>query len=162
MNRLINLLCLVLLLSFSTACSSDSDEDFDVPVAATIPTSKTIEIEILELINAHRINLGLNTLSDNPLVKGQAYSHTEYMIQDNEISHDYFYSRENYLVQHAGAVRVGENVAYGYTNAEAVVNAWIASEGHRENIEGDFTNFEISAEQNSLGQWFYTNIFIKK
>ena len=33
---------------------------------------------------------------------------------------------------------------------------------HKENIEGDFTNFDVSAEKNAEGNWFYTNIFIKK
>ena len=53
-------------------------------------------------------------------------------------------------------------MAYGYTQAESVVNAWLKSDSHRENIEGDFTNFDVSAEQNTDGDWYYTNIFIKK
>ena len=57
---------------------------------------------------------------------------------------------------------MSENVAYGFTNAESVVNAWLNSEGHRHVIEGDFTNFDISAEKDEEGKWYFTNIFIKK
>ena len=48
------------------------------------------------------------------------------------------------------------------SNAQSVVNAWLNSDGHRQNIEGDFTDFDISAEQNANGQWYFTNIFVKR
>jgi uncharacterized protein YkwD len=66
------------------------------------------------------------------------------------------------LEQNANAKMVSENVAYAYSTAQSVVNAWINSDSHRENIEGDFTDFEVSAEQNKEGKWYYTNIFIKR
>ena len=66
------------------------------------------------------------------------------------------------MIQNAGAERVSENVAYGYSSAQGVVNAWMNSQGHRENLEGDYTDFDISAEQNNEGRWYFTNIFIKK
>ena len=84
------------------------------------------------------------------------------MVDKDEVSHDNFYKRSNYLKANAGAKKVSENVAYGYSRAESVVNAWIKSDSHRKNIEGDFTNFNISAEKNDEGKWYYTNIFIKK
>jgi uncharacterized protein YkwD len=84
------------------------------------------------------------------------------MVSVDEVNHDNFFQRKNSLEQNASAIRVSENVAYAYSSAEAVVNAWINSDGHRANIEGDFTDFEISAEQNEEGKWYYTNIFIKR
>ena len=96
------------------------------------------------------------------IIKAQAYNHTEYMVIENQVSHDNFFERSNYLKANAGAKYVSENVAYGYTKAETVVNAWLKSDAHRKTIEGDFTHFDISAEQNSEGRWFYTNIFINK
>ena len=56
----------------------------------------------------------------------------------------------------------GENVAYVYSSAESVVNAWLNSAGHRNIIEGDYTDFDISAEQDENGKYYYTNIFIRK
>lgn len=156
------LMVLIAILSFS--CSTDSiDEKADaIELNLTTPDAKSIEVEILELINDHRISIGLNTLNEMPVVKSVAYSHTDYMVDNNEISHDNFYTRSDYLKANAGAKKVSENVAYGYTSAESVVKAWIKSEGHKANIEGDFSNFDISAEQGEEGKWYYTNIFIKK
>jgi uncharacterized protein YkwD len=158
----IPILVLIALLSFS--CSTDSIDESAEALSKSfiVPKDKTIEIEILELINNHRLSIGLNPLQDLDVIKSQAYSHTEHMVLENEVSHDNFFERSNYLKANAGAKAVSENVAYGYTRAESVVNAWLRSESHKMNIEGDFTNFDVSAEQNEEGNWFYTNIFIKK
>ncbi|WOD43053.1 CAP domain-containing protein [Hwangdonia lutea] len=156
------LLALFAMLTFS--CSTDSmDEKADLLVEnLVVPPTKTIETETLELINNHRLSLGLNPLGDLKIVKSVAFSHTDYMVDKEEISHDNFYTRSNYLKANAGAKKVSENVAYGYSSAASVVKAWLKSDGHRATIEGDFTNFNISAEKSAEGKWYYTNIFIKK
>lgn len=155
---------MVLLIMFATSCSSESlDENAsNAHAELVVPETKAIEVEIMELINDHRLSMGLNPLDNMNVIKAQAYSHTDYMIAQNNVSHDYFFQRKSYLVNSVGANRVSENVAYGYTSAQSVVNAWLNSEGHRENIEGNYTDFDISAEQNADGRWYYTNIFIKK
>ncbi|AEH02498.1 CAP domain-containing protein [Lacinutrix sp. 5H-3-7-4] len=163
MKTVLNLLFIALILVTSTSCSSDSSEEFsNEKEFVVIPESKTIEIEILELINEYRIANGFNSLAPMDAIKGQAFSHSDYMVETNNVSHDNFYSRKAYLINNAGAKTVTENVAYGFTNARSVVDAWLNSEGHKANIEGDFTNFEVSAEQNDEGKWYYTNIFINK
>ncbi len=156
------MIALIALLSFSCSTEEFPEENIDQTVLLNAPAPKVIEIEILERINNHRINLGLNPLNNLTVIKSVAYTHTDYMVSVNEVNHDNFFQRKNSLVQNAAATKVSENVAYAYSSAEAVVNAWINSEGHRANIEGDFTDFEISAEQNEEGKWYYTNIFIKR
>jgi uncharacterized protein YkwD len=150
---------------FAFSCSPDNLED-DMSSALSeeliIPEAKSIEIEILELINEYRVSKGLSNLRTMDIVKYQAFSHTDYMIAQNNISHDYFFSRKAFLESQVGATAVSENVAYGYSYAESLVNAWINSDSHRATIEGDFTDFDISAEKNEDGVWFYTNIFVKK
>ncbi|GAB4165161.1 MAG: hypothetical protein Tsb0033_26870 [Winogradskyella sp.] len=162
-KKLLPLLAIVALLGF-TSCSTDSAAEdkinsIDVPVA---PQAKLIEIEIMELINAHRINQGLNPLHDHNTVKAVAFTHTDYMVEVNNVSHDNFFQRKQSLQINANANIVSENVAYGFSSAESVVNAWLNSPSHRENIEGDFTDFDISAEKNNEGKWYFTNIFIKR
>jgi len=126
------------------------------------PNVKVIELEVLELINQHRIEIGLNPLVDHSVVKAVAFTHTDYMIEENTISHDNFFQRKESLEANAEARQVSENVAYGFSSPESLVNAWLNSPSHRETIEGDFTDFDISAEQNENGKWYYTNIFIKR
>ncbi|MDN3492088.1 CAP domain-containing protein [Winogradskyella bathintestinalis] len=162
-SQLLPFLAILIFINF-TSCSKDSMEDetinaIDVPVA---PQAKQIEIEIMELINDYRINEGLNPLQNHSTVKAVAYTHTDYMIEVNNVSHDNFYLRQQSLQANASANVVSENVAYGFNSASSVVNAWLNSPGHKENIEGDFTDFEVSAEKNAAGKWYFTNMFIKR
>lgn len=158
-----NLLVFCFFVLTLSSCSKENlDDDLTYQTELIIPDSKTIEIEILELINNHRITKGLNVLNSFDLIKSQTYSHSDYMTTINDVNHDYFYNRKSFLVANANALRVSENVAYGYSSAESVVNAWINSDDHRENIEGDFTDFEVSAEKGNDNKWYFTNIFIKK
>ena len=161
-TKLLPILAIVALLGF-TSCSTDSIEDdinsIEVPVA---PQAKQIEIEIMELINQYRITEGLNPLNDHNTVKAVASTHTDYMIEVDNVSHDNFFQRKQSLQANASANIVSENVAYGFNSAESVVNAWINSPSHKENIEGNFTDFDVSAEKNSDGKWYFTNIFIKR
>ncbi|MGS2726356.1 CAP domain-containing protein [Psychroserpens sp. BH13MA-6] len=156
------ILAFVALLSFSCSTENYPDETIDSASLPFPPEAKTIEIEILELINAHRINEGLQPLNSHNTIKAVAFTHTDYMVEVNNVSHDNFFQRKNSLMSNADATRVSENVAYAFSSAQSVVNAWLNSDGHRENIEGDFTDFDISAEQNSEGKWYFTNIFIKR
>lgn len=154
------LLAVMSLLSCSTDNFDDNVDNLELSLVET--QTKDIEVEILNLINDHRLSLGLNALNDMNIVKSVAYSHTDYMVDNDVVSHDNFYTRSNYLKSNIGAKKVSENVAYGYGTAQGVVNAWIKSESHKANLEGDYTNFDISAEKNKDGRWYYTNIFIKK
>jgi len=153
-------MALIALLSFS--CSTDTIGDQIAEVSNYVPQTKANEVEILELINNYRITKGLTPLHNMSIIKAQAYGHTEYMLEKDEVSHANFYQRKKNLIDNAGAVSVAENVAYAFSTPESVVNAWINSEGHRHNIEGDYTDFDISAEKDADGKWYYTNIFIKK
>tara|TARA_R110002050_G_scaffold243212_4_gene379724 strand:- start:7587 stop:8087 length:501 start_codon:yes stop_codon:yes gene_type:complete len=166
MKLLIKLPLMAMLAVFTLfSCTTDSLEEKADAIElslTTTPETKPIEVQILELINNHRLSIGLNPLADMTLIKSVAYTHTDYMVDNNEVSHANFYKRSDYLKSNAGAKKVSENVAYGYTSAESVVRAWLKSESHKMNIEGDYTNFGVSAEESELGKWYYTNIFIKK
>ncbi|WP_299228708.1 CAP domain-containing protein [uncultured Psychroserpens sp.] len=161
-TKLLPFLALLALLTFSCSTEDFPEETIDNIELQNAPTPKTIEIEILELINAHRIEIGLNPLNNHNIIKAVAFTHTDYMVEVDNVSHDNFFQRKNSLMQNASATRVSENVAYAFSSAQSVVNAWINSDGHRANIEGDFTDFDISAEQNAQGKWYFTNIFIKR
>ena len=156
---------LILLVSISFfSCSEDTaiEQEAVSTENVVIPNDKQIEIEILEEINTYRISKGLSSLSKLNIIKSQTFSHTNHMVESNKISHDNFPSRSAFLKERTGAKKVGENVAVGFQTAESIVRGWVNSEGHRKNLEGSYTHFDISAEQNDNGTWFYTNIFVKK
>jgi len=160
--KMMPVMAIMVLMSF-TSCSTDNiSEEIESIELQAAPEASLMEIEVLELINNYRINQGLDALNNLNIIKSVAVTHTDYMVEENNVSHDFFYQRKNSLIENASATHVSENVAYAYNSAQAVVNAWINSDGHRANIEGDFTDFDISAEQNQDGKWYFTNIFIKR
>ncbi|GAA4326804.1 hypothetical protein GCM10023115_56490 [Pontixanthobacter gangjinensis] len=152
---------------FLTSCSKDSLQD-DVTAYDQVVTEKaeydynTIEVEILDELNTYRKAIGLNELKVLAEVSIESEGHNEYMIQEGEVSHDNFSMRASQLMNRVGAKAVGENVGFGYSSSKAVVNAWLKSKGHRENVEGNYTHFGISVRQDEEGRNYFTNIFIKK
>jgi uncharacterized protein YkwD len=121
------------------------------------------EIDILNLINSHRQSIGLLTLTLTNHTSNNCLDHTNYMISTNTVNHNNFVSRSGNIQCALNASRVGENVAYNFKTPESVVNAWLASTSHRENIENpEYTSFGISVRINSLDKAFITNIFTKQ
>ena len=147
--------------SCSPESLNDNAESLD-EAQIVVLESKSIEVEILDLINTYREDQGLNRLESLSIVKSAAFTHTDYMTDTKDVSHANFFERSNFLKAQAGAKQVSENVAFGFTSAQSVVNAWMSSESHRKTLVGDFTGFEVSAEQDEDGKWYYTNMFIKR
>lgn len=160
------LLALIGILSVFTSCTKDELEnnniDYVVDLSIVYKNDFEKSNEILQLINNHRSQLGLSTLLlDMEYGSAYAVDHTDYMININQINHDNFPLRMQAL-QNRGAVRVGENVAYGYTSAQGVVNAWLNSPSHREIIEGNYTHSGFGVFQNNHGCYFFTQLFYFK
>ena len=154
---------LLLFLTF-LSCSDDADSDIDTdnPTESTNPGNlSAIELEILQLVNEHRNSIGLNTLTHNAIAYEVALEHTNYMISRGSISHDNFSERFDELTARVNARSVGENVAFNYRTASDVVQGWLDSPGHRENIEGNYTHTAIVVRENDNGSLFFTNIFYR-
>ncbi|MCM5663033.1 CAP domain-containing protein [Galbibacter mesophilus] len=145
--------------SFLSSCSADKTQD-EVYVGAP-QIYHEVEDEILLLINQHRISKNLVPLKKLELAKEQASNHCSHMLEANEVCHHFFGEREREL-KNNDAIAVGENVAFGFHTAEGVVNAWLKSNSHRRNIEGDFTASGISAIKDAEGNFYYTHIFVKE
>ncbi len=156
------MMALMAMLTFSCSTEEFQEDKIDHAQLKNAPAAKLIELEILELINSYRIGLDLAPLNNLSIIKSVAFTHTDYMVSVNQVSHNNFFQRKSSLVQNASATKVSENVAYAYSSAESVVSAWLGSPSHKATIEGDFTDFDISAEKNSEGKWYFTNIFIKR
>jgi uncharacterized protein YkwD len=158
-----NIVILILILCSFTCYVPSILTDYNTYESTLIlPETKAIEIEALELINEHRTSLGLNQLQTMSILKSVANRHTTDMVIQSELSHDGFDFRSNYITYKTNAVTVSENVAYGYSNVYTMVDAWLASTGHRRNIESNSTHFDISIEADSIGRWYATNIFIRE
>ena len=160
-NRILSLLIILVILV--TSCTQEDDgiylnERIDTAISYT-----EMEYEIFELVNNHRESIGASRLNIFNTISSEAIPHTDYMLSKGEASHDNFENRFLNLRMNADAVKVSENVAYGYSTAEAVVYAWLRSPHHKDVIEDEeFTDFGISTKANAEGKNYFTHIFIKR
>lgn len=163
-----NLLAVVLLCLVITSCSKeDSAEEqaakYDIDLALVQMNDRQMSERILELVNNYRDSLGLSSLQmDTKYASAFAVDHTQYMIDKEQINHDNFGYRSEGIKYHDNAEVVGENVAYGFETAEKVVNAWLKSEGHRENIEGNYTHSGFGIMKSDEGRTYFTQLFYRK
>lgn len=166
MKNLTYKMCILFVALISlTSCSKDTLEELE-PVSLSAELApvnySAMEMEVLDLVNAYRAEKGLSQLEFMDDISRQAMNHNTHMLEMNEVCHHDFPSRYSALVNGVGATAVSENVAFAYRTAEAVVSAWIKSDGHRENIEGNHTHIGISIKEDQEGKPYYTNIFIRK
>lgn len=145
------------------SCSPSSEEDAAERVQIVEQYDYDLdEMRLAHIINEYRASIGLNTLEKIAHVSYKSAEHNEYMIQNDVVNHDYFFERARNIRAAVGAVKVNENIAYNFPTPEATLAAWLASEGHKATIEGDFTHFGISVtEDPETGKKYYTNIFVK-
>lgn len=93
--------------------------------------------ELLSLTNQKRQEAGLAPLNLSPELSNAASAKASYMIEKNFWAHIapdgttpwYFIRNSGYQYQYAG-----ENLARGFNSAGEVVDAWMASPTHRENL----------------------------
>ena len=147
------------------SCSSNETEETTSPRPELIENYdyNSSELQLADLINEHRVSLGLNPLQLINHVSYKSEEHNAYMIARKVVNHDLFPQRSENIIEVLGAVKVNENVAYNFVSSNSALNAWLNSPGHKENIEGNFTHFGISIREDAeTGKKYYTNIFIKK
>ncbi len=162
----LKLASIILLTIMLISCSAEDDGIYSGKASKVEDISlnySPIEYEIVYLVNQHRESLGLNSLNTFNMASREAATHTSYMLEVGEVSHDNFGMRSKNLIESADAKVVAENVAFGFSSAEGVVNAWLKSEKHKATIENpSFTDFGISTEANELGRNYFTNIFLER
>jgi uncharacterized protein YkwD len=109
------------------------------------------EAEVAVLVNEARVSAGITRLSEHALLTQAARHHSAEMACGGFLSHDSpTGGMVDLRVEQAGYQfsAVGENIAMGYNSPEEVVAAWLASEGHRENILSEvFTQIGIGFVQ---------------
>ena len=159
-NAVGRILFRVFLFSTIIACEK---EDLTTNHKVVSVSYHSMEIKVMDLVNNYRTGLGLNALNTSNLVSIEAATHSAYMVEIGAVNHDYFDIRTQNLMENSAALSVAENVGFGYKTAEELVNSWLNSTSHRNNIESKyFTDFGISAKQNLNGRYYVTQIFIKR
>ncbi|MFE3871703.1 CAP domain-containing protein [Flavobacterium sp. ZS1P70] len=163
-RNLLRTLLIVSMVCTLNSCSSDNASSATDVSSLKVAeyTYNATELQTMELINTYRVSVGLNPLEKINHMSYKSEEHDNYMIANNVVNHNDFVARSENIMKVLGAKTVSENIAYNYSTPQAAVNAWLASPGHKENIEGNFTHFGISIRENPTnGRKYYTNIFAR-
>ena len=130
----------------------------ETPEQDNTGTMSQLELEACELVNQMRQQNGLAPLTIDADLSVKARIKSEDMKVNNYFSHTSpTYGSPFTMMQNLGISyrSAGENIAKGYTTAESVVNAWMNSQGHRENIlSSSYTSMGIGYVDGYWTQWF--------
>ena len=141
-----------------TEQSPSLPETPEAPDQDSTSAMSQLELAACELVNEHRAAYGLAPLTIDAELSVKARIKSEDMKVNNYFSHNSpTYGSPFAMMQSLGLSyrTAGENIAMGYSAAEAVVNAWMNSEGHRANIlSGSYTSMGIGYVNGYWTQWF--------
>ncbi|MCO5176002.1 MAG: CAP domain-containing protein [Thermomicrobiales bacterium] len=132
-----------------------------------------IEREVLQLLNAARLDAGLSLLTNSRALNISAYTHSLDMT-----TRDYYNMntqaplptgqsgptpvdrmRDAGYPFPATGWAAGENIAWGYSNAQSLVNAWMSSQPYRDKILNPlFTQVGIGTASNPDA--YYQNVWV--
>lgn len=135
--------------------------------AAAVRSSTAAELEaaVLALTNQERQRAGLAPLRLNPRLQNAARHHAANMARLNRLAHTL---AEADLPDLAGRLSrygysyllAGENVAWNYASASAVMAAWMGSPAHRANIlNPTFTEIGVAVASNARGEPYLCQVF---
>lgn len=129
---------------------------------AAAPDVKAYTDEVVILVNQEREAAGLAPLYAVPELNQIA------TLRSSELVTSFSHTRPDgtnvgSLLTNIDWKAWGENIAYGYNSIntpEAVVDAWMHSEGHKANIMGANYNYIGVGLVNQNGTWYWTQVFV--
>ena len=121
----------------------------------------TFAEQVVELVNQERTKAGLNAVTLDQNIASAA------LVRAKEIETSFSHTRPNgskfstALTEQGVTFKgAGENIAWGQKSPEAVMQAWMNSEGHRANIlNARFTKIGVGYYQNARGTNYWTQLF---
>lgn len=152
----------------------DSDtEDTDIPETpdnniedtgtTETPDSTNLSFaeQVVKLVNEERTKAGLKEVTLDTNMEAAA------LVRAKEIEKSFSHTRPDgrhfstaLQEQNVTFKGAGENIAWGQSSPEAVMNAWMNSEGHRANIlNPNYTKIGVGYYQNANGTNYWTQLF---
>lgn len=129
------------------------------PQAAAAPawTSSAYSAEVLRLVNVERSRVGMSTLAASGCAGSWATRWSQRMADTGDFSHQ----RLEPVLEDCRAKGVGENIGFGNSTPAEMMQLWMDSPGHRENIlRPQFTRLGVGAVQRADGRWYVTQDFL--
>lgn len=143
-------------------CESDDKAENEGSSSDIQISQNALANEVLNLVNKYRVQNGLSELVYDAGAEcaatiraketEQLFSHTR---PDGSRC---FTALDECDVKYSGA---GENIAMGQSSPEAVMNDWMNSQGHRENIlNPNFKKLGVGVHKGSDGRYYWAQMFI--
>ncbi|MBO9199382.1 MULTISPECIES: CAP domain-containing protein [Niastella] len=132
------------------------------PVVTKAPNEyASMADDVLKYVNEYRRKKRLPALAMNSAMIAEAIKHSENMAaRRTSFGHNGFQGRWNRISSALNGVsEIAENVAMGSTTARQVVDRWLKSPVHKENIEGNYNITGIGIAADKKGVLYFTQIF---
>ena len=130
-----------------------------------IDSIKELETEVVRLVNIERSKRGLQTLTQNWELSRVARYKSQDMIDKGYFAHNSPTYGSPFDMIEAFGIRfsaAAENIAQGQRTPQEVMNSWMNSPGHRNNIlSPSYYQIGVGAAKDSKGNITWTQLFIK-
>ena len=154
-----------------SSCTKDSTTNTNNNNTSTSPAPVTpSQQKLLDLVNNARATghqcgntfyPPVPALTWNIMLEAAAQKHSDYMNNTGNFSHtgqNGSDAGDRITAEGYSWMAYGENIAEGYPTEEAVIQAWLESDGHCKNImSADYTEMAIATSGN-----YWTQVFGKK
>lgn len=123
------------------------------------------EQQVITLVNKERTSRGLAALVYDSKLGYVARLKSQDMINEKYFSHESpKYGSPFQMMEYFGLSfsAAGENIAYGQSSAQEVMNSWMNSSGHRANIlSAAYTHIGVGVAKSANGTLYWTQEFTK-
>ena len=130
------------------------------------PSASDLELSVHQQVNDYRASKNLPPLKLDPRISEQCRIHSQAMADGKvPVGHQGSQTRFQNIQKQIIWREIGENVAFnfGYPNpGKEAVQGWIKSPGHRRNMEGNYDLTGMGIVKNAKGEYYFTQIFVKK
>ncbi|NJO48563.1 MAG: CAP domain-containing protein [Leptolyngbyaceae cyanobacterium RM2_2_4] len=146
--------------------TEQSEQAASPPAGQTSSPHAELEQVVHAQINQYRAEQGLPPLEFSAEISEVARQHSQAMAEGQAaFSHDGFEQRGQAIAQKIPYRTVAENLAFNQGFSDPVTQAvkgWIDSPGHHANIKGDFDLTGIGVAKNEQGEYYLTQLFVKR
>jgi uncharacterized protein YkwD len=148
------------------AASSETTPTSTVAQKSNSGKFTELEQSFYQQVNQYRKSRNLPPLALDNRISVQARVHSEAMASGRvPFSHNGFDDRVKIISRSISYRSAAENLAYnqGYSDpTKQAVEGLIKSPGHRKNMEGNFNLTGVGVSKNAQGEYYFTQIFIKR
>ncbi|MFE2933812.1 CAP domain-containing protein [Streptomyces sp. NPDC059278] len=127
------------------------------PRSAAAPADSSAQSAVLALVNQERAKVGCSPLTASSSLASLAQDFSEDMAARGFFDHTDPDGRSPWDRASKAGVQglAGENIARGQANAQAVMDAWMNSDGHRANILNcDYKTLGVGVHHGPSGPWW--------